>query len=86
MSIFHRWGDELMARATLGRVYVGAADTGESLATIDRIEDGDIESMGEGMGGDGGPPRRDRGGVPPGRPSRRAPATRSSALRPTTPR
>lgn len=33
-----------MARAMLGRVHVGAADTGESLATIDRIEDGDIAS------------------------------------------
>ena len=33
-----------MTRATLGRVYTGAADTGETLATIDRITDGDNSS------------------------------------------
>lgn len=33
-----------MTRAMLGRVHVGAADTGETLATIDRIVDGDIGS------------------------------------------
>ncbi|MGW0038662.1 alpha/beta hydrolase family protein [Gordonia sp. NPDC003376] len=33
-----------MTSAMLGRVYVGAADTGETLATIDRIVDGDVAS------------------------------------------
>lgn len=33
-----------MTRAMLGRVHVGAADTGEVLATIDRIVDGDVVS------------------------------------------
>lgn len=33
-----------MTRAMLGRVYTGAADTGETLATIDRITDGDLAS------------------------------------------
>ncbi|GAA5165698.1 alpha/beta hydrolase [Amycolatopsis dongchuanensis] len=33
-----------MTRAMLGRVYTGAADTGETLTTIDRITDGDLES------------------------------------------
>lgn len=33
-----------MTRAMLGRVYVGAADTGETLATVDRIVDGDVAS------------------------------------------
>jgi hypothetical protein len=33
-----------MTRAMLGRVYTGAADTGETLATIDRIDDGDLVS------------------------------------------
>ncbi|WP_033289877.1 alpha/beta hydrolase family protein [Amycolatopsis jejuensis] len=33
-----------MARAMLGRVYTAAADTGETLTTIDRIVDGDLGS------------------------------------------
>jgi len=33
-----------MTRAMLGRVYTGAADTGETLTTIDRITDGDLAS------------------------------------------
>jgi alpha-beta hydrolase superfamily lysophospholipase len=33
-----------MTRAMLGRVYTGAADTGETLATIERITDGDLAS------------------------------------------
>lgn len=33
-----------MTRAMLGRVYTGAADTGETLATIDRITDGNLAS------------------------------------------
>ncbi|CAL9631132.1 alpha/beta hydrolase family protein [Streptomyces sp. enrichment culture] len=33
-----------MTRAMLGRVYTGAADTGETLTTVDRIADGDLES------------------------------------------
>lgn len=33
-----------MTRAMLGRVYTGAADTGETLTTIDRISDGDLAS------------------------------------------
>ncbi|TDD87375.1 dipeptidyl aminopeptidase [Actinomadura darangshiensis] len=33
-----------MARAMLGRVYTGAADTGEALTTFDRITDGDNAS------------------------------------------
>ena len=37
-------GMNSMARAMLGRVYTGAADTGEALTTIDRITDGDNAS------------------------------------------
>jgi alpha-beta hydrolase superfamily lysophospholipase len=33
-----------MTRAMLGRVYTGAADTGEALTTIDRVTDGDYAS------------------------------------------
>jgi alpha-beta hydrolase superfamily lysophospholipase len=33
-----------MTRAMLGRVYTGAADTGETLTTIDRITDGELPS------------------------------------------
>ncbi|MGU3652630.1 alpha/beta hydrolase family protein [Mycolicibacterium sp. A43C] len=33
-----------MTRAMLGRVYARAADTGETLATVDRITDGDLAS------------------------------------------
>lgn len=37
-------GMNSMARAMLGRVHTGAADTGETLTTIDRITDGDNAS------------------------------------------
>ncbi|CNE21607.1 alpha/beta superfamily hydrolase [Mycobacterium tuberculosis] len=37
-------GMNSMTRAMLGRVYTGAADTGETLTTIDRITDGDYAS------------------------------------------
>lgn len=37
-------GMNSMARAMLGRVYTGGADTGEALTTIDRITDGDYAS------------------------------------------
>lgn len=33
-----------MTRAMLGRVYTGAADTGETLTTIERVTDGDLAS------------------------------------------
>lgn len=33
-----------LTRAMLGRVYTGAADTGETLTTIDRVIDGDLDS------------------------------------------
>ncbi|WP_229479486.1 hypothetical protein [Mycolicibacterium mageritense] len=32
-----------MTRSMLGRVHTGAADTGEALATIDRVVDGDVD-------------------------------------------
>lgn len=43
-TFFTDSGMNSMARAMLGRVYTGAADTGETLTTIDRIIDGDNAS------------------------------------------
>lgn len=43
-TFFTDTGMNSMARAMLGRVYTGAADTGEALTAIDRITDGDYAS------------------------------------------
>ncbi|MEU5988498.1 dipeptidyl aminopeptidase [Spirillospora sp. NPDC047418] len=43
-TFFTDAGMNSMTRAMLGRVYTGAADTGEALTTIDRITDGDYAS------------------------------------------